>query len=376
MIKLFAALILVSSICIAQDNNNLTFEEYDPPSTLVIPEHKKNKSKYPFIDVHNHQFRMPTQDLDELVTEMDKLNMTVMVNLSGRGFKMLSQNPPQYGLQNSEYLKDAVENVNGHYPNRFIIFTNVDFNGIEEKDWAEKAVKELEEDVKNGARGLKIYKSLGFMIKDSSGNFIRIDDPRIDPIWEKCGRLGIPVLIHTADPASFWQPFDKNNERWLELKQKPNRKRDPQTEPTFEELIEQQHNVFRKHKNTKFINAHLGWLGNDLARLGKLLDECPNVYTEIGAVLYDIGRQPRFAHEFFIKYQDRIMFGKDSWAPDEYPYYFRMLETPDEYFDYYRRYHAFWKLYGIDLPDEVLKKIYYKNALNVIPGIDRTLFPE
>lgn len=376
MKKIFiAGLIFFCSVLAAQDKD-LTFEEYDPPSTLVVPEHLVERAKYPFVDVHNHQFRMPDQDLSELTKEMDKMNMTVMVNLSGRGFKMISENPRRYGLQGPEYLKRAVENVRENYPNRFIVFTNVDFNGIDEPGWSERAVNELETDYNNGARGLKIYKSLGFMIKDSDGNFVRVDDPRIDPVWEKCGELGIPVLIHTADPASFWEPFDKNNERWLELKLKPNRKRNPETEPSFEELIEQQHNVFRKHKNTKFINAHLGWLGNDLARLGKLFDECPNVYTEIGAVLYEIGRQPRFAREFFIKYQDRIMFGKDSWRPEEYPYYFRVLETADEYFDYYRRYHAFWKLYGIDLPDEVLKKIYYKNALNVIPGIDKTLFPD
>lgn len=135
-------------------------------------------------------------------------------------------------------------------------------------------------------------------------------------------------------------------------------------------------NVFRRHPGTIFISAHLGWMGNDLARLGSLLDELPNMYTEIGAVLAEIGRQPRFAHDWFIRYQDRVLFGKDSWAPEEYPPYFRVLETADDYFPYYRRRHAFWRIYGLDLPDEVLKKVYYKNALKIVPGIDRTLFPE
>jgi predicted TIM-barrel fold metal-dependent hydrolase len=140
-------------------------------------------------------------------------------------------------------------------------------------------------------------------------------------------------------------------------------------------LIGEQHHVFRKHPRTKFIDAHLGWMGGDLARLGKLLDELPNVYTEIGAVLAEIGRQPRFAREWFLKYQDRVMFGKDTWEPSEYHVYFRVLESADEYFDYYRKRHAFWKMYGLALPDDVLKKLYYKNALRVIPGLDPAGFP-
>ena len=138
----------------------------------------------------------------------------------------------------------------------------------------------------------------------------------------------------------------------------------------------EQWNIIRRHPKTRFISAHLSWLGGDLARLGRLLDSMPNMNVEIGAVLAELGRQPRFAREWLIKYQDRVLFGKDAWAPSEYPYYFRTLETADEYFDYYRKRHALWKLYGLDLPDEVLKKLYYKNALKLIPGIDRRLFPE
>ena len=230
--------------------------------------------------------------------------------------------------------------------------------------------------MKNGANGLKIYKSLGMGVEDINDKRVAIDDIRLDPIWQKCGELGIPVLIHSADPFQFWQDHDAQNERWLELKEKPRRKRNPDTEPTFEQIIGEQHNVFRKHPNTIFINAHLGWMGNDLAKLGRHFEEFPNVYTEIGAVLAELGRQPRTAREFFIKYQDRIMFGKDSWRPEEYKVYFRVLETDDEYFDYYRRRHAFWKMYGMNLPDDVLKKVYYKNAIKVIPGIDTSLFPD
>lgn len=342
----------------------MSFEEYEPVSTLVVPEHPKTNAKYPFIDVHNHQWRMPDQDLDALVADMDRLNMAVMVNLSGRG----------RGSQ--QHLKGALQNVEEHHPDRFIVFTNISFSGIDDPDWGTNTARYLEEDVALGANGLKIYKNLGLTAMDAQGKRIPVDDPRLDPIWAKCGELGIPVLIHSGEPASFWKPRDKYNERWLELIQRPNRYRSPEKFPTWEQVIEEQHKVFRKHPNTTFINAHLGWMGNDLARLGKLLDECPNVYTEIGAVLAELGRQPRFARQWLIKYQDRVCFGKDSWNPEEYYVYFRVLETADEYFDYYRKRHAFWKMYGLDLPDEVLKKLYYKNALKIIPNIDPAPFPD
>jgi uncharacterized protein len=357
----------ISTVCAFSQEQPLDlqmdFERYDPPSTLVVPEHKLTKARYPFIDVHNHQFNMPTQDLSALIKQMDDLNMKVMVNLSGRG------------RGTAEHLEKSLENVKNNYPKRFIVFTNMDFAAIDDAEWQSRMVKQLEEDVKKGANGLKIYKSLGMFTKDSKGNRVRIDDPRIAPIWEKCGELGIPVLIHSADPKQFWQPIDEKNERWLELKLHPNRRHDTDT-VTWENLIKEQHAVFKRHPKTKFINAHLGWYGNDLKKLGDLMDAMPNMYTEIGAVISELGRQPRAAREFLIKYQDRVMFGKDSWVPEEYSTYFRVLETADEYFPYHKRYHAFWKMYGLELPDAVLKKIYYKNALKVIPNIDASLFPK
>lgn len=342
----------------------MDFEAYDPPSTLVVPEHHVKRAKFPFVDVHNHQFSMPSQDLSLLIKEMDELNMKVMVNLSGRG------------RGSSEHLEKALANVKGHFPNRFIVFTNIDFSDIDDPKWQERTVKQLEEDVKNGANGLKIYKNLGMSSKDSKGNRIKVDDPRIGPVWDKCGELGIPVLIHSADPKSFWDPFDENNERWLELKTHPNRKRSDTDPAPWEQIIAEQHNMFRRHPKTKFINAHLGWYGNNLVKLASLMDQLPNMYSEIGAVIAELGRQPRVAREFLIKYQDRVMFGKDSWVPEEYETYFRVLETKDDYFLYHKRYHAFWRMYGLDLPDDVLKKIYYKNALKVIPNIDASLFPK
>jgi len=339
--------------------NVMDIEEYSPVSDLVVPAHNITKAKFPFIDVHNHQFTMPIKNLDDLVTEMDELNMKVMVNLSGfRG----------------KYLEWSLDNVKENYGNRFIIFLNIDFEELDDDGWPENTLKLIEDAKKLGVKGLKVYKNLGLTETDNEGKRIAVDDPRLDPIWIKCGELGIPVLIHTGEPRAFWKPKDKYNERWLELKQYPSRYKNLQKNPSFNEIMNEQHNVFRKHPETKFINAHLGWYGNDLEQLGKLMDEMPNMYTEIGAVVAELGRQPRYARNWLIKYQDRVMMGKDTYKKEEYYVYFRVLETDDEYFDYYRKRHAHWKMYGLNLPDSVLKKIYYKNAMNVIPGIDSTLF--
>lgn len=361
MIRSISTLIICSFFLYAGHSQEMSFEEYNPPSTLVVPGSEVPRAKFPFIDIHSHQFRMPEMDLTTLITDMDQLNLAVMVNLSGRS---------------GEPLKKALDNVNANYPNRFVVFANVDFSGVGEPDWAEKAVAQLKADVAYGAKGLKIYKSLGLRNKDISGNRIAVDDPRLDPIWRTCGELGIPVLIHSADPKSFWDPMDGNNERWLELKTRPRRKRSDTDPAPWQQIIDEQHNMFRKHPKTNFINAHMGWYANNLGRLGELMDEMPNMYVGIGAVIAELGRQPRQAKQFFERYQDRILFGKDSWQPKEFPTYFRVLESHDEYFPYYKKYHAFWAMYGMDLPDEILKKVYYKNAMKLLPGLDPALFPE
>lgn len=351
----------------------IDFETYNPPSSLVVPEHKITRSKFPFIDVHNHQGNMPSQDIPFLLRQMDTLNMRIMVNLSGRGFR---NNNGVFDINGPQYLADAVANVKKSTPNRVVLFTNVSFVGVGERDWAQQAVQGLEADVKAGAKGLKIYKNLGHSFKDVDGNLIRVDDPRLDPIWKKCGELGIPVLIHTADPKQFWQEADEHNERWLELLTYPGRKRGNSNPSPWEDLIQQQHNIIRKHPKTNFIAAHFGWFPNDLAHLGKVLDSFPNMHVEFGAVIAELGRQPKTAKAFFDKYQDRILFGKDSWVPAEYTTYFRVLETSDEYFPYHKKYHAYWRMYGLGLSDAVLKKVYYKNALRLIPGLDRSGFPD
>ena len=339
----------------------MDFETYNPKSTLVVPEHEVKKAKFPFIDVHSHQRDMSTEALTALTKDMDALNEGIMVNLSGGS---------------GERLNNMLQSIRTNYPNRFVVFANVDFEGVGTKGWSEKAAKQLEIDIRNGAKGLKIFKSLGLRYRDSDGKRLAIDDPRLDPIWAKCAEMEVPVLIHAADPKSFWDPMDSDNERWLELKTHPRRKRSATDPAPWEQIIQEQHNVFKKHPKTKFINAHMGWYANNLERLGELMDAMPNMYVGIAAVIAELGRQPKNANTFFRKYQDRILFGKDSWKPEEFPTYFRVLETSDEYFPYYKKYHAFWTMYGLNLPDGVLKKVYYKNALKLIPGLDRSLFPE
>lgn len=340
--------------------NVMDVEEYDPVSSLKVPQHLLTRARYPFVDVHNHQWLMPIQNLDKLVGEMDELNMAVMVNLSGFRGKLLEW---------------SLANVHKKQARRFLVFINLDFEKLDEPGWPAEALAQLAAGAAQGASGLKVYKSLGLTDRDKSGKRIAVDDPRLDPIWERCAELGLPVLIHSGEPSPFWLPKDKHNERWLELKQEPGRYRPADRFPPFETILGEQHHLFRKHPKTRFIDAHLGWLGNDLTRLGQLLDELPNVSTEIGAVLAELGRQPRAAQKWLIRYQDRVLFGKDTYNKEEYYAYFRVLETADEYFDYYRKRHAHWKLYGLELPDAVLRKIYYRNALALFPGIDRSLFP-
>ena len=354
-------LLLVPALAQAQQRPpQITVPEYTPRSSLKVPEHVVTRARFPFIDVHSHHNDMSPGRLQQVVREMDDLNLRISVNLSGR---------------QGAALKAMVDNIKATAPNRFVVFANLNFQGIDEPGWSERAAAQLEADVRNGARGLKIFKNLGMDVRDARGNRVATNDPRLDAVWAKAGQLGVPVLIHTADPHQFWQPFDQYNERWYELWE-TNRIRDPQQYPPWESLMAEQWDVIKRHRGTNFISAHLSWLGGDLERLGKLMDERPNMYTELGAVLAELGRQPRFARQFLTKYQDRVLMGKDIYTPSEFHTYFRTLETEDEYFDYYRRRHANWKIYGLGLSDEVLKKLYYRNALKLIPGLDRSQFPD
>lgn len=349
--------------CAAPDLPPPSIVDYRPRSTLVTAAHEVPRAKFPVVDFHGHpQGRLSSATaLAKMTAELDALNVRVMVsadNLSG------------------ERLQRAIATIRATpQRDRVRVLAGIDFDDVG-PGWAEHAVRQLEADVRAGAVGVgEIPKSLGLRIRKRDGTRLRLDDPDLDPIWEACARLKLPVFMHTADPQEFFEPIDYHNERWLELSLFPGRRYPADRFPRFEELMTERDNLFRRHPHTTFVAAHMAWYANDLPRLAKLLDAMPNVYTEVGAVLYDIGRQPRGAHDFFVKYQDRILFGKDAYQPTEYPYYWRVFETRDEYFDYYRNYHAFWKLYGIDLPDGVLKKVYYQNALKLTPGLPQSGWP-
>ena len=350
--------------------NVMDIEEYSPISTLKVPENPIKRAKFPFVDVHSHQWNMAIKDLSGLVKEMNDLNMKYMINLSGSGVATFSGNQSLMDLN----LSKSVKNIRENYPRRFGVFVNLKFNNINDNDFGSKSAEILENAVNEGAIGLKIYKNLGLDLKDSKGNRVKVDDKRLYPIWEACAKLNIPVLIHSGEPSPFFDPVDKFNERFLHARQKPKSFRPPEKYPSFDTVMNEQYNMFKNNPKTIFINAHMGWMANDLDKLEKHLDSLPNVYTEIGAMIGELGRQPRRARKFFIDYQDRIMFGKDSYKKSEFDVYFRVLETDDEYFDYYRKRHGLWKMYGLNLPDEVLKKVYYKNALKLFPSIDEQLF--
>ncbi len=347
-VRLILALALISSPDVARAQATMGVDEYQPRSTLRVSEHPVSRARFPFVDVHGHQGGLRTAaDVDALVAKMDALNMRAMVNLSGGS---------------GERLANLVRLTAGH-PGRFITFANVDFSGVGTPGWTERTVAQLEADVRTGgAGGLKIFKNLGLDVKDATGMRVAVDDPRLDALWEKAGELGVPVLIHSGEPEPLFEPMDRFNERWLELKVHPERGRPPTRYPRFEEVMAEQRRTFQRHPRTTFIAAHLAWRGNDLAALGAMLDSLPNVMTEVAAVAHELARQPRTAREWMIRYQDRVMLGKDTFNPAEYGAYFRIFETADEYFDWIRPYAGGWKLYGLDLPDDVLRKLYWENA--------------
>lgn len=338
--------------------------DYQPRSTLVVPAHPVPRAKYPAIDLHGHPPTLVLPEVIERVTgAMDSLNVRMMINASGSSGDRLTQQIAG--------VKAAGK------ADRFAFFTTLNLRDVGPGSGAAIAAQ-LEADIRAGAVGVgEIGKGFGISNRKRDGSRLQIDDPELDVVWQTAARLKIPIFIHVADPSEFWAPLDMQNERWLELALFSDRRyQDRNRAPDFETLMAERDRLFARHPNTTFIIAHLGWHANDLARLGKLFDRFPNLHSEVGAVLYDLGRQPRAAKAFFTKYQDRILFGKDAFQPDEYPYYWRVFETEDEYFDYYRGYHAFWKMYGMGLSDVVLQKLYFRNALRIIPGLPKAGFPK
>ena len=358
---LFLVALFLGSSCTVYPNPNIgkalhigdeVLKDYHPMTTLVTEKHLISKAKYPVVDVHTH-FGLD-QNPEVILGSMDALGVKRVVNLSG-GW--------------GEKLNKILQKFKNYAPERFIIMCNIDFSRIDEADFGKKVSAFLEEAHSKGAEGLKIFKSLGLSIKDKSGKIVPVDDPRLDAIWAKAGELGMPVLIHVADPTAFFHPIDRFNERWLQLKRHPSWSFYGNEFPSKDSILEQRNNVLAKHRNTLFIGPHIGSSAEDLKYLSELLDKYSNFYVDISGRVAELGRQPYSARKFFIKYQDRILFGTDRYpgktVQPRYSIYYRFLETADEYFDYYK--HPFpptgeWKIYGIFLPNKVLRKVYYENS--------------
>lgn len=359
-----------------QDGRPLSLSEFRPRAMLKVKQTHLTHAKFPAVDVHTHfryRLRHSAEQLDDFVKVMDRNNIALCVSLDGR----LGDDFDQH----ARYLWTR-------YPNRFLIFANIDWQGdgapdrpetwaCQRPDFARRMALELAEVKKKGASGLKLFKQFGLGYKDADGSLLKIDDPRWDPIWQACGELGLPVIIHTADPAAFFEPIDRTNERWEELARNPNWSFYGDEFPSREELLAARNRVIARHPGTTFIGAHFANNPEDLATVAKWLDEYPNLVIEPSSRIAELGRQPYTAREFFLKYQDRILFGTDGpWPEQRLHYYWRFLETFDEYFPYSEKIpppQGLWQIYGIGLPDEVLRKIYHENAVRVVPGVKQRL---
>jgi predicted TIM-barrel fold metal-dependent hydrolase len=336
----------------AEQKKTLLLRDFKPTSMLHVPAHTVDRAKFYVMDVHNHindaqgiDEPMPPQRVIEI---MDKTNVKTIVILTG-----------MWGQK----LQHVIDTMVKPYPGRFMVFTQIDWSKIDDPNFSQEMVAQLDDGVARGARGLKLLKDLGLGVRDKTGQLIKVDDPRLDPVWEECGRLGIPVFIHSGDPEAFFHPIDANNERYEELIEHPDWSFYGRDFPSLEAVLEARNRMFAKHPKTTFVSLHMGWPEN-LPWVAGMLDRYPNVMVEFGAREAELGRQPRQAREFFIKYQDRIMFGTDNGMDEQmYRNHFRWLETADEYFDPWGYPgQGRWKTYGLALPDPVLEKIYHRNA--------------
>lgn len=349
----------------------LDLTEFEPRSALIVAESKIDRARFPVIDVHTHlswskdETNSYRATPDQLLAVMDRRNLRTMVNLTGgRGTG----------------LKEAVKNYDRKHPGRFITFTEPWWSRAEEPGYPKMQADAIHQAVQNGAKGLKVLKTLGLFLRDKQGKLVKIDDPRFDPMWEACGGLGIPVAIHVSDPAAFFDPIDRHNERFEELNNHPDWSFHGKDFPSNAELLAARDRVFAKHPKTNFIVLHVGNYSENLTHVSGALDKFSNMNVEIGARIGELGRQPRSARKFFDRYQDRILFGTDAVpegheTPQQifgdllYQIYFRFLETEDEYFDYAPAKvppQGRWRIYGLGLPDGILRKVYNANASRLI----------
>jgi predicted TIM-barrel fold metal-dependent hydrolase len=353
----------------------LPLKDFRPKCLLNLASHIPEQARFPVIDAHNHLFGELAPE--KLIEVMDAVGVRVWLNVTGNTTMPLVNNT--YTIARRD-VSCFLDNYVKRYPGRFAAFTMADFAQwddpvlMHDNSFADRCIGHLEEDIAKGACGLKVTKELGLRFRDRDGAMLPVDDKRLFPVWRRAGELGIPVLIHVSDPIAFFLPFDAENEHYLTLREFPGWSFQGSHFSKWD-LLEQRNRMIAAHPDTTFLLPHMANLPEDLASVGRLLDQFPNVVIDFSARIDELGRQPYTARDFFIHYQDRVLFGLDMpVSPEAYRCYYRFLETRDEYFDYpdyigrfgvYTR----WKLYGLHLPDEVLAKLYYKNAQRVIPGV-------
>jgi len=363
------------------DDKALPLVDFQPKSMLHVSETRVERSRYPLIDVHTHisvskkydngvavaSERQYLGTPQELLAVMDRKNIRTMVNLTG-GF--------------DAGLVEAIAKYDKAYPGRFYTFAEPSYSKFKEPNYPKLQADAIEAGYRAGAKGLKILKTLGLYLREniSSGALVKIDDPRFDPMWDACGQLNIPVAIHVSDPIAFFTPTDRFNERYEELNNHPDWSFYGHDFPSNAEILEARNRVIARHPKTQFLVLHVGNFSEDLANVSENLDKFPNMTVDIAARIGELGRQPRTARKFIEKYQDRVLFGTDATPHgDEFPQqvfndqlyeiYYRFLETDDEYFDYAPAKvppQGRWRIYGIELPDSVLKKVYYENAARLL----------
>jgi predicted TIM-barrel fold metal-dependent hydrolase len=329
---------------------DLPLSDYHPQSMLVVPTHEVRQAKFPAIDYHNH---LDAQDPQAVLRIMDECGIEVVVNITMR--------VGREGI-------DMIRKFRAASPDRFETYGWMDWSDLHAPGFFERAVDRLEELINHGARGLKIWKDLGTSVVDANGQLLCVDDERLAPLFEKAAELNIPVMFHTSDPDAFFLPIDPCNERYEELAAHPDWSFS-KSHFSKQELLAQRDRVFARHRRTTFVAAHVAERSEDLEYVSRLLDACPNLYVDISARASELGRQPYTARNFFLRYSDRILFGSDLVPEREmYRLYFRFLETDDQYFEYpsHASRQGRWNIYGLFLPDEVLRRVYRDNACRLL----------
>jgi predicted TIM-barrel fold metal-dependent hydrolase len=346
-----------------QGGDGLLLADYRPRSRLVVPQHEVTRAWFPAIDAHNHLGRRPrpngawiVPDPQELLRVLDACNITAIVNLDG-----------MWG----DYLEENLDRYDRAYPGRILTFARIDWDLVTQPDFGARMARQLEDSVRRGARGLKVWKTLGLHIRDAHDRLIPIDDARLGDLWEAAGAQHVPVLIHIADPVAFFDPLDRFNERWEELQRHPDWHFYGPQFPPFDALMAQFEGLIARHPDTVFIGAHVGCYAENLGWVSRMMDTYPNFHADISARVAELGRQPYSAKALFQRHPDRILFGLDAFPPQpqDYAPYFRFLETADEYFPYEAAglgEQGRWQIYGIALPDGILRQVYHDNAARLL----------